>query len=296
MAVGAAMVAVLAGWWLWPPAVQSPVPGTRPEYTLPAQARPRMPVTPSNTLWVLTIGVNEYGNRNLNLEFADHDAQQIGVMLHRQQRRLFDRVEVTCLVNQRADRESILIAADNIARRTHTRDVVFIFVAGHGILDEIQREYYFLPYGADPENFLTRGLRWSEFSGIIRILSARVRKLILAVDTCHAGATARADLASELRLDSGYILSASMASEMSVEDQSFRLPNETRGHGAFTYALLRGLSGEADLDGDSLIKVEELFEYMARTIPEITNGRQHPYRIVSGTETITIAMKEEHLR
>lgn len=243
-----------------------------------------------DTLWVLSIGINDYGSRDLNLEFADHDALKIAEMLKKQKNRLFKKVGTVCLINDRAGRESILNAVDRISQKANAGDVVFIFVAGHGVIDPRQKEYYFLPSGANPDNVFTKGLRWSEFSGIVKILSTRVKKLVLAVDTCHAGATARADLASEVKMDSGYILSAGKASEVSIENQRFRLPNETRGHGVFTYAILQGLSGDADLNHDGIIKVEELFEYIAKKIPELTGNRQHPYRVVTGTESIVIAL------
>jgi uncharacterized caspase-like protein len=44
------------------------------------------------------------------------------------------------------------------------------------------------------------------------------------------------------------------------------------GHGVFTYALVQGLHGEADAQGDrdGEITVDELAAYVAREVPQIT--------------------------
>ena len=55
-------------------------------------------------------------------------------------------------------------------------------------------------------------------------------------------------------------------------------------HGAFTYAVLKGLQGAADSDGDGLLSVSDLFSYVARSVPRLTEGRQHPYHKMEGTD------------
>src|SRR5713226_1104954 len=72
-----------------------------------------------------------------------------------------------------------------------------------------------------------------------------------------------------------YILSSSYGDENSWEDANYRLPGEKKGHGAFTYALLRGLNGEAAHTGDT-IDILNLFVYAKHEVPSITGGKQHP--------------------
>src|SRR5262249_30694334 len=55
-------------------------------------------------------------------------------------------------------------------------------------------------------------------------------------------------------------------------------------HGAFTYAVLEGLRGAADSDADGALTVSELFGYVARRVPSLTQGRQHPYNKMEGTD------------
>lgn len=48
------------------------------------------------------------------------------------------------------------------------------------------------------------------------------------------------------------------------------------GHGAFTYALLQGLAGKADLNMDQTVTVDELGTYVLQAVPRLTNGAQSP--------------------
>jgi uncharacterized caspase-like protein len=48
------------------------------------------------------------------------------------------------------------------------------------------------------------------------------------------------------------------------------------GHGAFTYALLNGLNGEASLLHQDVITMKELDTYVSAKVPELTGGAQHP--------------------
>ena len=48
------------------------------------------------------------------------------------------------------------------------------------------------------------------------------------------------------------------------------------GHGAFTYAVLQGLSGEADLNKDGKITVLELGHYIFEKVIDLTKGKQEP--------------------
>jgi uncharacterized caspase-like protein len=67
------------------------------------------------------------------------------------------------------------------------------------------------------------------------------------------------------------ILTASDANEVSAEKDELK-------HGAFTYYLLEGLRGKADLDGDGVIAVDELYRYVSMEVPKATGQNQHPIK------------------
>ena len=144
----------------------------------------------------------------------------------------------------------------------------------------------------------------SDFEESVKILSknTNVSKLIMVIDSCHSGAmkmeglravgNASNDLADALHAAEGqFILSAAKAGQASIEARRFRLNKEDSGHGAFTYALVKGMQGEANYDGDEYISLTELFQYVSKQVPRLTGGRQHPYSRNAGTDMPFILLK-----
>jgi hypothetical protein len=243
--------------------------------------------------WVLSVGISNYENERLSLRYAAHDARAIADILRGQEGKLFSEVSVKTLINHQCARAAIMEGLTSHLGMAAPDDVVFIFIAGHGVRHKQTGSYYFLTYNADVNNLMYEGLKWSDFEEAINIMSKNVNKVVLVLDTCHAGAMKAylrgveggEDLALTLKQATGlYILASSKAGEESIEGEHFKLPGEKKGHGAFTYALLKGLSGEANFDGDSYISVHELFKYVAKHVPRITKGHQHPYSRTAGTD------------
>jgi len=85
------------------------------------------------------------------------------------------------------------------------------------------------------------------------------------------------------RLSGRAVLASACSGEMAVEDE--------QGHSVFTYALLQGLR-RGDRNGDGLIDVGELADYVEQLVPSITLKRwgyeQYPMREIGG-ESFPIA-------
>jgi TolB-like protein len=258
-----------------------------------AQAGHAAAASPS-TLWVLAIGVSRYRETDLNLLFADSDARAIAAAFQEQRHgRVYRDVHTLVLVNDQVTRESILDSMESFLGRAAVDDVVVIFLAGHGVQDAESGSYYFLPSSATAENLVTAGLRMSDFDEMVRIVRRNVRAVVLMLDTCHAGALRLSASGlvpgsdSGMRISTGegfFLLAASKPGEDSKERAEL-------GHGAFTSALLAGLHGAADNDGDGLLPLSELFGYVARHVPQLTGGAQHPYHKMEGTDLVLAAVR-----
>ena len=84
-------------------------------------------------------------------------------------------------------------------------------------------------------------------------------------------------------------LLASRPSERSFEDGQWN-----GGHGVFTHSLLEGLNGQADADGDGVIRASEAIDYVSRRVPELTGMQQHPR--VAGTFDARLALASSEMR
>jgi carboxyl-terminal processing protease len=251
-------------------AAASPVrPALQTLSSAPAGIRPR--------LFVLTIGVSRYKEARLSLAYAEKDAQAMAAALGAQNTSLFREVRTKVLVDEAVSRDSILESMNSFLGQAVSSDVVLIFVAGHGIKRSATDTFYFLPHEANHQNMTTKGLRWSDFKEEVAALGARVKNVILMLDTCHSGALqigmrgigVTPDLSSAFQRKGTYVIAAASADEAAVEAGTW-------GHGAFTYAILSGLKGGADYNSDRIVDVLELFHYVEARVAEMTKGQQHP--------------------
>jgi TolB-like protein len=277
------MVGVLVAWALYP---SGPVaaPGVRVTHNLHVVSAP---AATASVLWVLSIGVSHYRQADFGLRFAASDARAVAAALATQGAGpLYAQVKTLVLTDEDVTRESILDSMDHFLGQAGPNDVAAIFVAGHGVQDRAGGGYYFLPFPTTAENLITTGLRMSDFDQMVRVVRHKVRAIVVMLDTCHAGALqfgsspggATDEPAAWMSSGDGlFLIAATRPGEQSQESPELA-------HGAFTYALLEGLQGAAHADKDGLLSVSDLFGYVAREVPRVTGGMQHPYHRTEGSD------------
>ena len=226
-------------------------------------------------LWILAIGITDYKEATLDLRYAKSDAEAIAKKFINQKGKLYSEVSVKMLLDKEATRENILESEREFLSQASAQDVVIIFLAGHAQVDD-RSDYYFLTYDATNSQPYLRGLGKSQ---LISMVQEHVpsQKCLLFLDTCFAGSIstttnyrASNSIVEELRRSTGvYVLSASTSRENALEREGWN-------HGAFTFALLESLDGKGDSNGDGLLTVFELFNYLDKRVIEITKGVQHP--------------------
>jgi len=239
-------------------------------------------------IWAVVIGISQYKTVR-PLKYADKDAlafrdyltQNLGVTPD----------HLTVLTNEQATLFNLKRSlGTDLKRHAGPKDTVIIFYAGHGAPepdasspDGDGLEKYLIPYDADPQDLYTTGLPMREVETIFHRLSAE--RVMFITDSCYSGATAgrtfstaarRANLSDGFltRLSKGkgrVVLTASRAGEVSEE-------RDDLGHGVFTYYLLEGLRGKADVDGDSIVTVDEAYSYISTHVPQATGQNQHPVK------------------
>ncbi len=220
-------------------------------------------------LYLLAIGVSKYDNPENNLTYAASDARAIeGIW--RSGAEPFKSVHTRILVDQDATREKIKSAKKFLAEAA-IDDVVVVLFSGHGVLDS-DGNYYFGTWDFRKSAPAEKGLPCGDIDNLLDGITAR-KKLVL-IDTCYAGADSFDEVLRErfadLRRGTGaHVLAASQSLDVALE------PKELGG-GTFTRALLDGLSGKADANGDREVNVSELRDYLAKQVPKLSRGQQKP--------------------
>src|SRR5262249_26308050 len=121
------------------PSISSPVPI---EIDLPAAQRP--------VIHHVAVGVSTYKNPKLNLNFADNDAEKLGAAIKAScagDASLYREVKTTTLTNDKATRDAVLKALDEVRKVAKPNDLFVFSFAGHGVREE--GEYYLLSHDAD---------------------------------------------------------------------------------------------------------------------------------------------------
>jgi uncharacterized caspase-like protein/peptidoglycan/xylan/chitin deacetylase (PgdA/CDA1 family) len=234
---------------------------------------PRAAATGYANSWAILVGVDNYPKWP-RLQYAVHDAEGVGQLLV--QKFGFAPERVITLKNEQATRTGILAAFhDKLAHGgLQPNDRIFVFFAGHGATRKLSsgRDLgYIIPYDADPDQLATDAIPMTEIQNIAESLQAK--HAFFVMDACYSGLglTRGGANASFLRDNARRLgrqmLTAGGADQL-VSDGG---PN---GHSVFTWTLMQGLGGKADLNGDGLITATELAAYVAPAVSSVS--RQTP--------------------
>ena len=221
-------------------------------------------------LHIVTIGINEYRNPALNLNYGVPDANGIREFFEAQPRKLFDEVKFYSLQNRDATRANIKELLTSL-EDTKPDDVVIIYYAGHG--ETVEKDWYLIPadlvYPEREDEIRAKGIKSDELQAWVNTIQAN--KVVMLMDACKSGAALKAfrgfgerKALTKLARSSGVHIVAAAA-----KDQ-FASELKQLGHGAFTYALLDGLRGEADYAKDNVVNIRELTTYIEYRLPDLS--------------------------
>jgi tetratricopeptide (TPR) repeat protein len=157
-------------------------------------------------------------------------------------------------------------------------DRVFFFFAGHGAtraLDDGRQIGFIVPVDADQSNYYSTAISMTTLRETADLIPAK--HIYFVMDSCYSGLAMtrgaagfskdRSYLEEVTRRTARQILTAGGAEQQVADDG----PN---GHSVFTWALLQGLEGPADLDGNGVITASELGAYVSPIVSSF--ARQTP--------------------
>lgn len=240
--------------------------------------------------WAVVIGIDDYKNPGIvKLRYAAADAKALHEYLV--SKGGFKRENTLLLLNKEATEANIRKAVGEFLKQKALKeDEVVIYYAGHGTTEpdssaEGGLAKYLVPHDADPDSLYSTAIPMSRFEEVFGRIQAR--KILLIQDACFSGGAGtgartflRKGFTRSVALTDRFlkdlsqregrmILTASDANQVSQESHEL-------GHGIFTYYLLQGLKGDANLDKDGAITVRELHLYLQRKVHEKSGGNQTP--------------------
>jgi len=235
--------------------------------TITAGAR-AIPSTGYRESWAVVIGIDDYVKWP-KLQYASRDADAMRQILV--EKFGFPEDHVLLLKNKEATRANILnLLNGKLGQgRLQRDDRVMVFFAGHGATRKLSsgRDLgYLVPVDSDPQNVASDAIPMTELQNIAESIPAK--HLLFVMDSCYSGlglmrGGSQNFLRENARRVGRQMLTAGGADQM-VSDGG------PGGHSIFTWTLLQGLAGKADLNGDGFITATELAAYLSPAVSSLS--------------------------
>jgi WD40 repeat protein len=239
-------------------------------------------------LFVLAVGIDDYYDSRLRLNFPVADAKSVAAAFEAAGRGLYETVSAATLLDSDVKRERLEAIFAELSDKVRPRDVFVFFMAGHG--KTVDGQYYFIPQDfryQGESSIVERGISQDQLQAWFAKIPAK--KSVLLFDTCESGALTNDQLATrglELVASIERLTRAMGRTVLSASTDDAPALEGYRGHGVFTYSLLDALE-HADTDRDGLIEVTALASFVDAEVPEISlqafNFRQVPQMKLVGS-------------
>jgi len=237
-----------------------------------------------NDLHILAIAVNEYKDKELTLNYSINDATVMLKTIEDVAKPLFNKVHTYKLFDKEVTKNNIKKAFKDI--KSTREDVFLLYIAGHGITDEYNGNYYFIPYDFEDKDNTSavqaQGVGQKDL--MLGLSNITALKSLVLLDTCNSGSFVEADMQKTTtnrlaRATGRATISASSKSQVALEGY--------KGHGVFTYTLIEALKGKGYNDKNK-ITINGLNDYIEKTLPDRTQNkwgyRQEPQSSMYGVD------------
>lgn len=254
---------------------------------------------PGSVCHILAVGINEYENKSLNLNYARPDATSFGAQMKAQSSSIYSEVVLHQLFDKEASRSGILAKIDELKAEIAPNDVFIFYYAGHGSM--VDDDFFLVSSNAsrlyDNQKMTEYGIEASELQGAM--LEIKALKQLIIMDACQSGGSVEVlaqrgapeeKAIAQLSRSSGIHVMASAGSEQYASEF------ESLGHGLFTYLLLEGLAGGADgAPKDGKVTVYELKSFLDDQVPELSikykGSPQYPHTFSRGQDFPIVIVK-----
>ena len=237
------------------------------EYTSSKATRPRM--------YAVVVGIADYQGTSSDLRYSDDDARIFYNHLNSAFPKELASGGATLLLDAKATKSAIVSALNNMFSKATENDYIIFFFSGHG------GKGTFVPY-----DLTTSSLTHQEVKQMFSSSSAKYRLCI--ADACFSGSvggntssTNNYEAAQDLR-------DARLAVLLSSNKEQTSMELGNLGQGLFSYWLMNGMRGAADLNKDKYVTAGELFVYTRNAVVKQSGGSQSPVVIGQNLEKIPL--------
>ena len=219
-------------------------------------------------IFALLVGVSRYVNFP-QLKYTDDDAYRLYAFLKSPEGGAVPDSQINIFIDETATKNNIVNAFNKIIRSAGENDAVFCFFSGHGI------DGSFLPIDSDGYQ---NKLSYVEIKDLLA--QCRAKQKVYIGDACYSGSFLSPKNSLSQSLDNFYEqlteTSGGTAFLLSSKKEEYSLESKGLRQGVFSHYLLKGLDGASDLDGNKIVTVGELFDYVYTEVRQYSKNNQTP--------------------
>jgi len=267
------------------PSVMAQAPKTVPapdqtDISLPPNAQARY----NSKAYAIVIGIETYRQKLPKADFAVADAKTVTEYLTKIMG--YPEENVVTLTNDLAALGDFVKYFEKwLPNNVEKGGTVFVYYSGHGAPNPKTGDAYLVPYDGDPAFIGETGYPLRRLYDSLGKLPAK--EIIVALDSCFSGAGGRSVIAKGARPLVMTMSSDSIPKKVAVlsaaSGDQISSTYEEKGHGLFTYFMLKGIKNEGVVKPDGSIALSELFSYVKPQVERIArkqyNNEQTPQLI-----------------
>ncbi len=236
--------------------------------------------------YAIVIGIEQYRQKLPSADFAAQDAMLVTDYLTKVLG--YPEENVITLLNEHATNVDLVKYFEKWLPNNVEKDAtIFVYYSGHGAPDPKSGSAYLVPYDGDPSFIDETGYSLKRMYAALGKLPAK--EIIIALDSCFSGAGGRSVIAKGSRplvmnLQTNVVLPKNMTVLSASSGDQTSSTYDEKGHGLFTYFMLKGIKNEDVARPDGSLKIDDLYSYIKPQVERIArkqyNNEQTPQLIV----------------
>lgn len=219
--------------------------------------------------YAVIVGINAY--KENPLAYSINGARAFYDFLRSEKGGSVPAENICLLTDAQATKANIIASAEKLFSKAKERDRVIFYFAGHGGRDIVA------PYDCDREC-----LYYKDVKAFFR--KAKCNTKLMFVDACHTGSVKGSQKVSVTRFrekvnqikgiensDKNDMSKVNIAVMTATKAEEVGWQTSEYEKGVFTHFMIKGLSGEANRDGNGYITIQELYYYVYKKVTEKTS-------------------------
>ena len=232
--------------------------------------------------YAIVIGIENYRQKLPKADYAVADAKSVTEYLTKVMG--YSEENVITLLNDHASNVDLVKYFEKWLPNNVAKDSsVFIYFSGHGAPNPKTGDAYLVPYDGDPTFIEETGFSLRRMYAALGKLPAK--EVVVALDSCFSGAGGRSVLAKGARpivlsVENPVLASKNITVLSASAGDQVSSTYDEKGHGLFTYFMLKGIKNEDVVRQDGSIDIGSLFDYVKPQVSSIArkkyNNEQTP--------------------